>query len=506
MSRLDEPALLKLEDVPNFSRKGVESSGSPASTFSGLSSPALFSMTNSQFSSANHPFYNSSDQQQEDLMMINYAMAGRGDNAAHTFHDFHPQQQYVPTGQPTSMAPLVHLQMEEEQCDSGSNAGKMSRTPYTDATNCKKSSSHIKRPMNAFMVWSKKQRLEICNKHPDLHNAEISKDLGRRWKELSDEEKAPSIKEAERLRLLHLQEYPEYKYKPRKKQKKPAAGSTANTPSDMMCDQQLNEGVRSRQQQGMQQGLHQVHQPPHVRAKAQKRSMQRMVPSPSTTPSASTPSLNFQLNVDASSTGNNPLEESTSSSSCSSLPEVANFHQKCAIKQEGVIEQAYSGCMALIIHQLWHLKHRFWCARRIPTQYHSHLSGYLQQGYATQQQAVSNPRPITSSTLNRSPTTAAAANAAICGNSSMEQDEIRSMSSGSSSGYASTSHSELEAAASLAAASALYNSYGHFPAGYSGHPFHAPANNIITNPIPSASPGFHNHGRSSVFHILKVIW
>jgi transcription factor SOX4/11/12 (SOX group C) len=94
-----------------------------------------------------------------------------------------------------------------------------SNTPYSDATNCKKSSNHIKRPMNAFMVWSQIERRKISEIQPDMHNAEISKRLGKRWKLLTDPERQPYIEEAERLRLLHMQEYPDYKYRPRKKVK-----------------------------------------------------------------------------------------------------------------------------------------------------------------------------------------------------------------------------------------------------------------------------------------------
>lgn len=76
--------------------------------------------------------------------------------------------------------------------------------------------------MNAFMVWSQIERRKICEVQPDMHNAEISKRLGRRWKTLNDTERRPFIEEAERLRQLHMMEYPDYKYRPRKKTTKPA--------------------------------------------------------------------------------------------------------------------------------------------------------------------------------------------------------------------------------------------------------------------------------------------
>ncbi|CAG8544144.1 7693_t:CDS:2 [Paraglomus occultum] len=74
----------------------------------------------------------------------------------------------------------------------------------------------IPRPPNAFILYRKFKQKDVMAKYKDLTNAQVSKIVSMLWWKESEEVRFKWEKIADREKLRHMKEYPNYVYQPKK--------------------------------------------------------------------------------------------------------------------------------------------------------------------------------------------------------------------------------------------------------------------------------------------------
>ncbi|XP_028337868.1 transcription factor 7-like 2 isoform X8 [Physeter macrocephalus] len=116
-----------------------------------------------------------------------------------------------------------------KQESSQSDVGSLHSAKHQDSKKEEeKKKPHIKKPLNAFMLYMKEMRAKVVAECTLKESAAINQILGRRWHALSREEQAKYYELARKERQLHMQLYPGWsardnygKKKKRKRDKQP---------------------------------------------------------------------------------------------------------------------------------------------------------------------------------------------------------------------------------------------------------------------------------------------
>jgi hypothetical protein len=93
----------------------------------------------------------------------------------------------------------------------------------------------IRRPMNAFMIFSKRHRPLVHQQHPNQDNRTVSKILGEWWYSLSPAGKKKYQDLANQVKDAHFKAHPEWKWCTKERRK----SSTSSVDLDLKCREKI---------------------------------------------------------------------------------------------------------------------------------------------------------------------------------------------------------------------------------------------------------------------------
>ncbi|KAH3676497.1 hypothetical protein WICPIJ_009077 [Wickerhamomyces pijperi] len=169
-------------------------------------------------------------------------------------YPMNPQQTLPPLSQLTAALPFTHQQRQQQQLQQPIQQHRLLQHPQPfqqynpqyhtpqpvdeakvspplspkyaakqplDRCTCKHDGNHIPRPRNAFILFRQQHHQSVLDEGKVIKtNPDVSRELGRRWRDLSLHEKDYWNRLAEEEKKKHAEKYPGYRYIPRRFGKK----------------------------------------------------------------------------------------------------------------------------------------------------------------------------------------------------------------------------------------------------------------------------------------------
>ncbi|KAJ5102580.1 hypothetical protein N7532_003109 [Penicillium argentinense] len=156
-------------------------------------------------------------------------------------HNIPPATEFYPK-QPSVSTNSIAFRERTPSSSGSSSPTKSGKEEYAGHWCLCKPDPKIPRPRNAFILYRQHHQAAVVAHHPGLANPDISKIIGMQWRALTEAEKNKWRALAEEEKARHAQQYPTYRYQPKRAGRdgnarnsgsgishNPSGGSTCNT-------------------------------------------------------------------------------------------------------------------------------------------------------------------------------------------------------------------------------------------------------------------------------------